>query len=59
LYWPQDLGLSARTLALMTLGPQMLAALLAIRVLWVVPAGVADAEAPLPAALAGAEATAG
>jgi hypothetical protein len=58
LYWPQDLGLSARALALMTLVPQALAALLAIRVLWAIPAGVCDAEAApeTPAALARADA---
>jgi hypothetical protein len=58
LYWPQDLGLGARSLALMTLVPQALAAFLAIRVLWTIPAGATDAEtAPeAPAALAPAEA---
>lgn len=54
LYWPQDLGLGARALALLTLVPQALAALLAIRVQWAIPTGVADVEpAPAgPAALA-------
>jgi alpha-1,2-mannosyltransferase len=57
LYWPQDLGLGARTLALMTLVPQALAAFLAIRVLWTIPVGAADAvAAPEAPALARAEA---
>jgi hypothetical protein len=59
LYWPQDFGISARALALMTLVPQALSAALAIRVLWAIPAERADAEATLPATLAGAESPAG
>lgn len=54
LYWPQDLAPSARTLALLTLFPQALVALLALRVLWAIPAGVTAAEpataTPIPTA---------
>ncbi|HET9317721.1 MAG TPA: glycosyltransferase family 87 protein [Vicinamibacteria bacterium] len=59
LYWPQDVGVGARTLALMTLVPQALTVALAIRVLRVVPAAAANADAALPARLAGAEGAAG